>query len=85
MSLLDEQERKSFRWPVSRTAAIAAPADTVWKTIASPDSLLESHPFLAANPVKAWGNANARDEVHYLNGVVYGDACWEVKSTAPFS
>lgn len=67
----NEQGRGNFRWPVSRSATIAAPADNVWETIAAPESLLESHPYLTANPIDVWGDANSRDEVHYLNGVIY--------------
>ena len=29
------------------------------------------HPFLLDNPIEAWGDADSRDEVHYLSGLVY--------------
>jgi len=69
--LSSEQGRRTLKWPVSRSAKIAAPASKVWETISAPESLLESHPYLVANPVDVWDRANSRDEVHYLNGVVY--------------
>ena len=71
MSLENKQDREAFQWPITQSVAIKAPARKVWDTIASRESLLESHPYLAANPIERWGDANSRDEVHYLNGVVY--------------
>lgn len=71
MDLLTEQTRKRFKWPVSANVELAASAETVWQTIASPDSLIASHPFLADNPIETWAGADSRDEVRYLNGVVY--------------
>lgn len=71
MNLGNEKDRESFRWPISRSATIAAPADRLWETIAAPESLLKSHPYMTANPIDVWGDASSRDEVHYLNGVVY--------------
>jgi hypothetical protein len=71
VDLRAEQARRHFKWPISADVEIAAPAETVWRTIASPRSLIASHPFLADNPVEAWAGADSRDEVHYLNGVVY--------------
>lgn len=60
MDLRAEQARRRFKWPISADVEIA-----------SPRSLIASHPFLADNPVEAWAGADSRDEVHYLNGVVY--------------
>ena len=71
MDLASEAARRAHRWPVSAGTRIDAPAARLWETISSPDSLLPSHPFLAANPVDCWGGADGRDEVHYLNGIVY--------------
>ncbi len=61
----------SFRWPVSATRRIAAPAGRVWNAIASPGNLEDCHPFCATNPVTAWPGPDSVDEVHYLNGRVY--------------
>ena len=71
MSLKDEQARRTFKWPVSAAVDIAAPAEHVWQVISSPDSLVAAHPFLADNPIENWPGPASRDEVHYLNGVVY--------------
>lgn len=71
MLLNNEDARRAFRWPVSAAVDIAAPAARVWQVISSPDSLIASHPFLADNPIENWPGPVGRDEVHYLNGVVY--------------
>ena len=61
----------TFRWPVSAQRHIAAPAQVVWQAISAPGNLERCHPFCAANPVQSWPGAESRDEVHYLNGLVY--------------
>ena len=71
MDLSSASAREDFRWPVSATATIGASAPDLWQIIASPDSLLKGHPFLANNPVSLWNKADSRDEVHYLRGLVY--------------
>jgi len=71
VDLRAEQTRRRFKWPISADVEIAATVETVWQTIASPDSLIASHPFLVDNPIAVWPGANSHDEVHYLNGVVY--------------
>lgn len=50
---------------------IAAPAADVWRVISTPGNLENCHPFCETNPVQHWPGAESRDEVHYLNGVVY--------------
>jgi len=50
---------------------IAASADEVWDAISTPGNLEACHPFCASNPVQAWPGPDSRDEVHYLNGLVY--------------
>ena len=50
---------------------MAAPSQDIWGAISRPGALELCHPFCARNPVHAWPGAAARDEVHYLNGVVY--------------
>ena len=71
MDLSSASARDDFRWPVSAIATIRASGPDLWRIIASPDSLLKSHPFLADNPVSQWNKADSRDEVHYLRGLVY--------------
>lgn len=71
MDLSTASARDRFRWPVSACATINVPAPALWRVIASPNSLLASHPFLADNPVECWNEADSRDEVHYLRGLVY--------------
>lgn len=71
MDLASEAARGAYRWPVSAEALIEGPAARLWETISAPGSLLPSHPFLAANTIDRWDGADSRDEVHYLNGIVY--------------
>ena len=60
-----------FRWPVAVTHEFSAPASRIWDTISMPGNLEWCHPFCRKNPVLAWPGPEARDEVHYLNGLVY--------------
>ena len=62
---------RGFRWPVSASATMAAPAGDLWKAISMPGNLELCHPFCQKNPVLAWPGAESRDEVHYLNGLVF--------------
>jgi hypothetical protein len=66
-----EDPRPGFKWPVAVAQPIAAPAEDVWAAISMPGNLEACHPFCEKNPVQAWPGAAARDEVHYLNGLVF--------------
>lgn len=66
-----ESSVQRFKWPVGVTRSIAAPAHDVWAVISVPGNLESCHPFCKRNPVKIWPGAGSRDEVHYLNGLVY--------------
>ena len=50
---------------------MSAPAVDVWGAISRPAALELGHPYCASNPVQAWPGPDARDEVRYLNGLVY--------------
>jgi len=63
-----EDPRPGFKWPVSASCSIDAPADKVWSVISSPGNLELCHPFCAQNPVHEWPGPKSRDEVHYLSG-----------------
>jgi hypothetical protein len=60
-----------FRWPVGLSRSIPVPAGQLWNAISMPGNLEICHPFCERNPVTRWPGAGSRDEVHYLNGVVY--------------
>lgn len=60
-----------LQWPVCVERVISAPAVDVWAAISRPAALELGHPYCAKTPVQAWPGPDARDEVHYLNGVVY--------------
>ena len=60
-----------FKWPVRADRTITVPARAVWQAISRPGGLELCHPFCATNPVRVWPGRDARDEVHYLNGVIY--------------
>ena len=66
-----EEPNARFRWPVAFEKKIAAPASAVWDAISMPGNLEPCHPFCASNPVQVWPGPDSRDEVHYLNGLVY--------------
>jgi hypothetical protein len=66
-----DDPKPGFRWPVAAAARIAAPAEKVWEAISMPGNLEPCHPFCANNPVDVWPGEASRDEVHYLNGVVF--------------
>jgi len=63
--------RPDFKWPITATRLIAAPADKVWRVISAPGNLEPCHPFCARNPVHEWPGRESRDEVHYLGGWVF--------------
>lgn len=60
-----------FKWPVDATITVAAPANELWKVISMPGNLEYCHPFCKSNPVLNWPGHGSRDEVHYLNGLIY--------------
>ena len=71
---MDEHSAMSiqgFRWPVGVTRSVAAPAGDVWAAISMRGNLELCHPFCEKNPVKTWSGEGSRDEVHYLNGLIY--------------
>lgn len=59
------------RWPIRVCRTIDAPRANVWAAISKPGHLVDCHPYCAANPVTVWPGPESRDEVHYLNGVVF--------------
>jgi len=60
-----------FKWPVTVTHPIAAPAESVWAAISTPGNLETCHPFCEKNPVEIWPGPESRDSIHYLSGWVY--------------
>jgi hypothetical protein len=50
---------------------MATSADAVWNAISTPGNLEPCHPFCKENPVSVWPGPDSRDEVHYLNGLVF--------------
>jgi len=66
-----EDPKPGFKWPVAVVRRIAAPAEKVWDAISMPGNLESCHPFCAENPVEVWPGSEARDQVKYLNGLVY--------------
>jgi hypothetical protein len=69
--MLSTDMPKRFKWPVSVECDISAPAHDVWGVISRPGNLELFHPFCRSNPVGKWPGSGSRDEVHYLNGLVY--------------
>ena len=69
--MLTEQQKRDFKWPVTGSIDIAAPAARVWEVISGPGNLLACQPFCAANPVNKWPGRGSRDEVHYLSGWIF--------------
>lgn len=63
--------RNGFRWPVTATRRIAAPAERVWEVISTPGNLEPCHPFCARNPVHEWPGPDSHDEIHYSSGWVF--------------
>ena len=66
-----QESKPGFKWPVAVERVIAAPAHEVWNVISRPGSLELCHPFCLRNIVQHWSGQESRDEVHYLNGLVY--------------
>ena len=58
-------------WPVTASQNIRVPAGILWNVISMPGNLELCHPFCESNPVTNWPGAESRDEVHYLNGLVF--------------
>ena len=71
MTMTSREFVVGFRWPVAFEQTIAAPADEVWQAISAPNNLERCHPYCAENPVQVWPGPGSRDEVHYLNGLVF--------------
>ena len=65
------QTRSEIDWPITISRVINASACDVWSVISSPGILEKCHPFCAQNPVHVWSGADSRDEIHYLNGLIY--------------
>lgn len=74
MSAIDNEfghdPKPGFRWPVSVTHHIAAPAEDVWAAISMPGNLGLCHPFCEKNPVRSWPGVGSRDLIYYLSGLV---------------
>ena len=71
LTMLLREVHRGFKWPVSVEREIAAPAQDIWIVISRPGNLESCHPFCASNPVEVWPGSSSRDEVHYLNGLVF--------------
>ena len=70
--MTDTQKLKSrFKWPVSATRQIKAPAEKIWAVISSPGNLAHCHPFCKNNPVEKWPGQGSLDTVYYYSGWVY--------------
>lgn len=66
-----ENALSGYKWPVTVSRPIAAPAEKVWDVISMRGNLELCHPFCISNPVHVWPGPNSRDEIHYLSGWVY--------------
>ena len=66
-----EDPKPGFKWPVAFDQPISAPAEKVWDAISMPGNLELCHPFCKKNPVEVWPGPDSRDEVHYLNGLIF--------------
>lgn len=66
-----DDPKPGFRWPVVAEMTIAASAYDLWEVVSSPGNLELCHPFCSRNPVISWPGSGSRDEVHYLNGLVF--------------
>lgn len=60
-----------FRWPVGVSQTIEVSQEALWQAISMPGNLEPCHPFCRSNPVSRWPGRESRDEVHYLNGLIY--------------
>ena len=68
---MPENRPAGLGWPVAATQVIAVPPDELWNVISTPGNLELCHPFCKSNPVVKWPGPGSRDEVHYLNGLVF--------------
>ena len=66
-----QRSKTSFKWPVSATRQIEAPAEKIWAVISSPGNLAHCHPFCENNPVEKWPGKGSSDSVYYYSGWVY--------------
>lgn len=69
--MLTDKQKQDFKWPVTGSVVIAAPAERVWEVISAPGNLVACHPFCKDNPVREWPGEGSIDEVHYLSGWIY--------------
>ena len=65
-----DDPRPGFKWPVRVAQPINASAERVWDVISMAGNLEPCHPFCEKNPVAVWPGDGARDEIHYLSGLV---------------
>ncbi len=70
-SRVSREPGPGFRWPVAVARSIAVPVESLWAAISEPGNLERCHPYCARNPVAVWPGERSRDEVHYLNGLVF--------------
>jgi hypothetical protein len=70
-ALLVDDPNPGFKWPVAVAQPIAASANEVWELMSMPGNLEPCHPFCRKNPVEIWPGPESRDQVHYLNGLVF--------------
>jgi len=70
-TMLFDEPKPGFKWPVTAVQPITAPANKVWELVSMPGNLEPCHPFCRKNPVEIWPGPGSRDEVHYLNGLVF--------------
>ncbi len=66
-----KKSNSSFKWPVSASRHIKAPAEKIWTVISSPGNLAHCHPFCENNPVEKWPGKGSLDSVYYYSGWVY--------------
>jgi len=59
-----------FKWPVSVSRKIAASADHIWRTMATPGIVSDYHPFCKKNPAYKWPGVGAKDGISYYSGWV---------------
>jgi len=69
--MTSQEPGPGFRWPIAVEQTIAVPAGKLWQVISAPNNLERCHPYCAKNPVQVWPGPGSRDEVYYLNGLVF--------------
>lgn len=63
-------QANQFKWPISASKTIKAPAQDVWATISTHGNLANCHPFVAKSSVEIWPGVGAKDTAHYYSGWV---------------